>query len=49
MSQPLETPKQIRIGVIFKQGFYIARAKAVVAQKRTETVERRMAIEMVKE
>ena len=48
MSQPAETAKQIQTGVISKQCFYISRAKAVIAHRR-EAVERRMAIEKVKE
>jgi hypothetical protein len=49
MSQPLGTPKQFQTGAIFKQCFYISGGKAVVARKRTEAVERRMAVEKVKE
>jgi hypothetical protein len=49
MSQPAETPKQIQTSAISKQCFYMSRVKAVVAQKRREAVERRSAIEKVKE
>jgi hypothetical protein len=49
MSQPAEVLKRIQAGVIFKQCFYNPHVKAVVAQIRMEAVERRMAIEKVKE